>query len=74
MPFLTAWEFLLVPAAFVRGAAVGDVFPFSALSGLYFLHKGPYVLLIQLRAAGSQPVVATATIAHTNLTARGSAL
>jgi hypothetical protein len=38
----------LGPAGFVRGAAVGDVFPFWALSGLYFLQNGSYVLIVQL--------------------------
>jgi hypothetical protein len=33
---------------FVPGATVGDVFLFGALSGLYFLHNGRYILLVQL--------------------------
>jgi hypothetical protein len=36
------------PVAFLRGAAVGDVFLFWALSGLHFLQSGSYVLVIQL--------------------------
>jgi hypothetical protein len=39
--------FPLGPAGFARGAAVGEVFPFSALSSLYFLQNGPYALVVQ---------------------------
>jgi hypothetical protein len=49
--------------ASVRRAAAGDVFPFWALSGLYFLQNGPYVLVgglvVVLGAAGSQTAKAT---------------
>jgi hypothetical protein len=40
--------FPLGPIAFVRGAAVGDVFPLWALAGLYFLQNGRYILVVQL--------------------------
>jgi hypothetical protein len=39
--------FPLGPVSFVCGAAVGDVFPFWALSGLCFFQNGPYVLVIR---------------------------
>lgn len=38
----------LVPVALVCWAAVGDVFPFWALSSLYFLQNGPYILVVHL--------------------------
>jgi hypothetical protein len=34
--------------ASVRDAAVSDVFPFEAPSGLYFLQNEPYVLVVPL--------------------------
>lgn len=54
------------PVAFVRGSAVGYIFPFWVLPGLYFLRNGPCILSFccsVLRAAGCQPAVATAEIA-----------
>jgi hypothetical protein len=47
MSFLAAREFHWVQWL-CAWAAVGDVFPFWELSGLYFLQDGPYVLVIQL--------------------------
>jgi hypothetical protein len=45
--------------ALVRAAAVGDVFPFWALPGLYFLQNGPYVLAVQLLSSQSDRIPGT---------------
>jgi hypothetical protein len=42
MPFLP-----LGLVAFVRGAEIGDFFPFWSLSGLYFLQNWTYVLVVK---------------------------
>jgi hypothetical protein len=38
-------RFTLSPVAFVRGAAVGDVFPFRSLPDLHFPQDGAYAFL-----------------------------
>jgi hypothetical protein len=43
----------LGPVAFVCGVAFGDVFPFWALSGLYFLQNGLHVLVVQFLCSQS---------------------
>jgi hypothetical protein len=58
------------PYSFSRGAAVSDIFPFWALSCLYYLQNEPFVMVFNsslLRVAGSQPAAATDAIARTCL-------
>lgn len=45
--------FQLGLVASVRGAAVGDVFPLWALSGICFLQNAPYILIVQFCSESS---------------------
>jgi hypothetical protein len=59
--------FSLGPVAFVCGAAVGDVFPFWAMSGLYFLQNGPYVMVVKLFCSQGSYISASCGYGHISL-------